>query len=71
MGGETIRDIMSADPAKTESFAKYILQPRTKSDLLRAWLAERYDIVGEDVAYERGRPCTILVVRTVSRGRII
>jgi tRNA (adenine22-N1)-methyltransferase len=64
MGGETIRDIMAADPAKTESFAKYILQPRTKTELLRAWLAERYAIVAEDVAKERGRQCPIIVVRT-------
>jgi tRNA (adenine22-N1)-methyltransferase len=38
MGGETIIGILEADPAKTRSFPKYILQPRTKTELLRAWL---------------------------------
>jgi len=38
MGGETIIGILEADPAKTRSFSKYILQPRTKTELLRAWL---------------------------------
>jgi tRNA (adenine22-N1)-methyltransferase len=64
MGGETIRDIMAADPAKTASFAKYILQPRTKAELLREWLAERYAIATEDTVNERGRACPIIVVRT-------
>jgi tRNA (adenine22-N1)-methyltransferase len=63
MGGETIIGIMEADPAKTASFPKYILQPRTKTDELRSWLAERYEIVEDVVAEERGRPCPILVVR--------
>jgi tRNA (adenine22-N1)-methyltransferase len=63
MGGETIIGIMEADPAKTASFPKYILQPRTKADVLRAWLVERYEIVADIVAEERGRPCPILVVK--------
>jgi tRNA (adenine22-N1)-methyltransferase len=64
MGGETIRDIMGADPAKTGSFAKYILQPRTKTELLRSWLTERYEISADSTVYERGRSCTILVAGT-------
>jgi tRNA (adenine22-N1)-methyltransferase len=63
MGGETIIEIMEADPAKTASFPKYILQPRTKADELRSWLAERYEIVADTAAEERGRPCPIIVVR--------
>jgi tRNA (adenine22-N1)-methyltransferase len=63
MGGETIIGVMAADPDKTASFAKYILQPRTKADALRSWLAERYRIVEEGMVYERGRPCPILVKR--------
>jgi tRNA (adenine22-N1)-methyltransferase len=65
MGGESIIDIMAADPEKTESFAKFILQPRTKTEKLRAWLAESgYDVAAEDVVLERGRPCLVLVVST-------
>jgi tRNA (adenine22-N1)-methyltransferase len=70
MGGETIRDIMAADPAKTASFAKYILQPRTKTEALRAWLAERYAIAAEDTVSERGRQCPIIVVRTDGATRM-
>jgi tRNA (adenine22-N1)-methyltransferase len=66
MGGETIMGIMSADPAVTSSFAKYILQPRTKAELLRSWLAERYEIVAENEATERGRACPVIVVCTDS-----
>ena len=46
MGGETIRDIISAcDWAKT---CDLILQPMTKSETLRKWLYENgYDIIGE------------------------
>jgi tRNA (adenine22-N1)-methyltransferase len=67
MGGETIIDIMESDPAKTASFAKYVLQPRTKIAELRAWLSGRYRIVTEDEAEERGRLCRVMVVRTDSR----
>jgi tRNA (adenine22-N1)-methyltransferase len=63
MGGETIISIMSADLAKTASFTKFILQPRTKVEDLRAWLTERYEIVAEDSVEERGRACKIIVVR--------
>jgi tRNA (adenine22-N1)-methyltransferase len=66
MGGETIIGIMEADPAKTASFPKYIVQPRTKTDELRSWIAERYEIVADVIVEERGRPCPILVVRTDS-----
>jgi tRNA (adenine22-N1)-methyltransferase len=69
MGGETIIGIMEADPAKTASFPKYVLQPRTKADVLRSWIAERYEIAEDAVAEERGRSCSILVVRTdLGRG---
>ncbi|MDR1495476.1 MAG: class I SAM-dependent methyltransferase [Clostridiales Family XIII bacterium] len=64
MGGETIIDILGANLTKTASFAKFILQPRTKADLLRSWLSERYEIVAEDTVRERGRPCPIIVVST-------
>lgn len=41
MGGETIRDILSADAAKwIQRGTNLILQPMTKSELLRSWLAE-------------------------------
>jgi tRNA (adenine22-N1)-methyltransferase len=64
MGGETIIGIMEADPAKTESFAKYVLQPRTKADELREWLTGKYEITEDFTADEYGRACRIIVVMT-------
>jgi tRNA (adenine22-N1)-methyltransferase len=69
MGGETIRDIMDADPEKTASFAKFILQPRTKAELLRAWLSGNYDMLAEESVEERGRPCPVMVVGTRAAHR--
>jgi tRNA (adenine22-N1)-methyltransferase len=63
MGGETIIEMLEADPAKTRSFPKYILQPRTKVELLREWLAGRFEIAAEDTVEERGRDCAIIVAR--------
>jgi tRNA (adenine22-N1)-methyltransferase len=62
MGGETIIGILEADPDKTRSFAKYVLQPRTKAELLREWLAGAgFRIIAEETVPERGRPCEIIV----------
>jgi tRNA (adenine22-N1)-methyltransferase len=76
MGGETIIGMLEADPKKTGSFAKYILQPRTKTELLRAWLKGAnedglvkrcgFEIIAEDTVAERGRDCEIIVVSTCS-----
>ena len=41
MGGLLIRDILAADPVKTASFAKYVLQPRNHSAALRYWLVSQ------------------------------
>lgn len=41
MGGESIRDILSADAAKwIRRGTNLVLQPMTKAEVLRAWLAE-------------------------------
>jgi tRNA (adenine22-N1)-methyltransferase len=63
MGGESIIEMLGADPDKTRSFGKYILQPRTKVGLLREWLEGRYDIMYEGSAVERGRDCEIIVMK--------
>ena len=65
MGGETISSILSTDPSKACSFRKYILQPRTKTDVLKAWLAgEGWKILAEEEAEERGRKCDVIVCTT-------
>ena len=62
MGGETIISILSADPDKTGSFRRYILQPRTKVKLLKDWLLENHwAIIAETSAKERDKMCDIIV----------
>lgn len=49
MGGETIRDILAADSAQfIKKGVNLVLQPMTKAEILRAWLAENgYEIIKE------------------------
>jgi len=62
VGGETIISILEADPDKTGSFKKYILQPRTKKNLLEEWLAgSGWNVIGKTTAEERGRLCEIIL----------
>ena len=62
MGGETIIKILSAEIEKSVSFSKFILQPRTKTELLKEWLSgEGWTILAEANAEERGRLCDIIV----------
>ena len=62
MGGELITEILYADPEKTKSVKKLILQPRTASDKLREGLFRAdITIIDEYLAMERGRICEILV----------
>jgi tRNA (adenine22-N1)-methyltransferase len=62
MGGETIRSILDKDRNKSGSFPKYVLQPRTNSAAVRAWIrdAEWY-VIHEDIAEENGKLCEIVV----------
>lgn len=67
MGGILIRDILSFDMDKTLSIKKLILQPRTASDKLRKWLVEQNIYISdEELAYENGRVCEIIVCETNS-----
>ena len=53
MGGQLIRDIMSADLDKTRSFNRFVLQPRTSSGPLRKWLLEAdFAVLSEDIVRE-------------------
>jgi len=66
LGGETIISILEADPDKTSSFGKYILQPRTKIELLDKWLdAAGWKATEKASADERGRLCDIIVCSPV------
>jgi tRNA (adenine22-N1)-methyltransferase len=62
MGGETIAGILAADSAKSDSFRRYILQPRTKADRLLAWLeGAGWTVLSIEEAEENGRMCTVIV----------
>ncbi|MDO5491556.1 MAG: class I SAM-dependent methyltransferase [Bacillota bacterium] len=53
MGGKLIRDILSADPEKTRSYSRFVLQPRTAAGALRKWLLEAgFRIFSEDIVEE-------------------
>lgn len=52
MGGETIRDILSAPSAQfiRKNSINLVLQPMTKAEVLRAWLAENGFAVQKEIA---------------------
>lgn len=67
MGGLMIKNILEADPMKTRSFSKFILQPRNGQDKLRIWLYKHgYTIVKERLVRERNYICEVLVVETTA-----
>ena len=56
MGGELICRILQESPAVTGSVQRLVLQPRTRSGVLRSWLWENgWTITCERLARERGR----------------
>ena len=71
MGGELIRDIMAADPEKADTFSRFVLQPRSKSSVLRRWLIDNgYAIVNELLAREDRRISQIIVVEHANRTKL-
>jgi tRNA (adenine22-N1)-methyltransferase len=70
MGGETICSILAADPEKAGSFRKYILQPRTKKEVLKDWLNNTgWSIISETAVEEKGRICDIIVCAPITGVR--
>jgi tRNA (adenine22-N1)-methyltransferase len=62
MGGETIVSILNESETKTNSFFKYIFQPRSRSDELRKWLkANGWFLLADDLAEEGDRICEVIV----------
>ncbi len=56
MGGELIASILSAVPWTKNESLRFILQPMTKTELLRAYLAaEGFDILDEVLTKDEGR----------------
>lgn len=61
MGGETIIDILSAAPWTRSGRHMLLLQPQTKTELLRAWLCdEGYAIKREYLVEDKGKLYVVL-----------
>lgn len=61
MGGLLIAKILGDDPAKSHSFHRLILQPRTASAELRRWLLDNEFVITEErLAPEGRRLCEII-----------
>ncbi len=53
MGGALIKEIMSKNIEKTNSFKGFFLQPQTEQDILRHWLLEnQFQIINDFYAFE-------------------
>lgn len=64
MGGILISEMLDWDLAKSRSFGKLILQPRSNCGTLRRWLAANAFVVeGTHIAKEGGRYCEVMLVR--------
>jgi tRNA (adenine22-N1)-methyltransferase len=71
MGGESIVAILSADEKKTRSIAKFVLQPRTKTNILRSWIYDNgYYVTDEDLVNERGKLCEIIIMTPNDPGTV-
>lgn len=64
MGGETIRDIL-ADPsaAFVKQGVNLVLQPMTKAEVLRSWLAENGFAVNKEIAVKDTHVYTVMQVQ--------
>ena len=68
MGGELIQSIILQSKEVAASVDRFVLQPRTKSSVLRRALLENgYAIVGERLAREGGRICQIITAEHADR----
>lgn len=71
MGGELIQSIILNAPEVSATVERFVLQPRSKSSVLRKALLERgYAIVGERLAREGGRICQIISVEHADRTKL-
>lgn len=69
MGGELIRDILAEDIVKTKTFKKFILQPRSRSGVLRQWLdVNGFGIAEESIVEEGPRVCEIITAVSLEYG---
>lgn len=71
MGGELIQSIILNSKEVAASVERFVLQPRSKSSVLRRALLENgYAIVNEKLAREGGRICQIITVEHADRTEL-
>lgn len=71
MGGELIQSIILSAKDVAATVDRFVLQPRSKSSVLRTALVENgYAIVGERLAREGGRICQIITVEHADRTQL-
>ncbi len=64
MGGDLIAEILAADPVKSSSFPRYILQPMKHEAVLRRWLARAgWPVLREELMRENEKYYVLLEVR--------
>lgn len=72
MGGETIAEILSAAPWVADARYRLVLQPMSKPERLRAFLAENgFSTVEEDVVSEGERLYTVMTVTFTGERRTL
>ena len=72
MGGETIRDILAAKCAGfLRNNVNLVLQPMTKAEILRAWLAEQGFEITKEVAVKDSHVYTVIQARYTGNARQI
>ncbi len=71
MGGELIVKLLEAAPWTRESVLTLILQPQTKSEMLRKWLAEKgYSFTKETLVRDKGTLYAVLCVTAGESRRL-
>jgi len=72
MGGELIASILGEDIQKSRSFKTFVLQPRTRAEVLRRWLdVNGFAVTGEFLVRERGRICQIIRAMPVEPSGVL
>lgn len=72
MGGETIRDILAADAAAwIRSGTNLVLQPMSKAEVLRAWLAENGFVITKENAVKDTRIYAVMQVHYTGEARTL
>lgn len=70
MGGQLIMSILQAEPSKTDSFKRFILQPRNAQDKLRKWLYINGFTITEEYLVREGRHICEIIVAAKGRESI-